>query len=415
MPVAAAPAITPVVAQPVILPAPEPEIAASSSAVADRGSPMIAGRDAMVTDTGTSSPAPASPAAAPSAPAGGWLSPEGALTGEFGELVEDIPAKPTAEAPVFPTPPAPWPAVPTPIAPSAAVPDDGFFDGGDIDAELGLPPAVATSPASDTSASRADTGFDTWTPETSEVAIPHEASEVPGLLDTSAREGEVWADAYGAEADAIHGLEATSQGGGDAFPAIEGGDTGTASHVADGGRASNWWEAETNAQPAEPAGSDAGAYLAAEWPEPTQAPDPSTLPTPVLGVAALDSNWTGRVPDLGALPAAPDADAAPAGAYTWPVAEAGNAPGGFGDAGIEHGGAQDSWEFAPAAESGGSLHAQPTSSSLAAAEALELVAAQLRNGALRADGYSPALGEAAALSAVLAALLGVDARWDMPR
>ena len=397
-------ALTPIVAQPEVLPAPVGAIVPSVSSPS--GDPL-AGLDVlepMPAPEAGESPAAGARAAAPGAlPSQGadWLSPEGALRGEFGDLVDHIPQRPSAEAPVFPTPPAPWPSLAASVAPVPA--DAGAAPGTIDDVDAGFEELLGTTPAAAAAAPVAATSpgaapdLDAWTPESSDSATPAEVSSIPGMHDVSSAESEVWADSYGAQADAIHG---------DIQPA-----------AVDGARAG----AEV---PEVPQAGDAASYLAAEWPEPP-AVDASTLATPVMPSPAIlpGSEPAARMP---AAPAPPDPllDAArqpEEDAFGWgrtpqetPAGDAGAIDSGRG--GPASLGGSDEWMF-HAASADTDLGGRPvvTPSSLAAAEALERVAAQLREGTLRADGFSPALGEAAALSAVLAALLGIDARWDVHR
>lgn len=317
----------------------------------------------------SSAPTPvATPAIeAPPASSGAWLSPDSAIRGEFGELVDEIPTGPSPEAPVFPTPPAPWPAVEdggswpdgldaaadeTPVAPPPAIEADAT-PLPSVD-EFGFDPD-ATPPAGHAW----DLGAAAETPAAIEYP---EATDAPTAWDAG------WDAGYGAQADAIHG-------------ALDAGDAG--------------------AQAGDPA-----SYLAAEWPEPEAVAGPSgesAAPTPVVVPAIAEPSDVGVAPPDPLLVDASREDSAPAWGWDAAPREVETAP-----APLEP---DQAWEYAPAAPD--SLKPQPTASSLAAAEALERVAAQLREGTLRADGFSPALGEAAALSAALAALLGVDARWDV--
>jgi hypothetical protein len=385
-------ALTPVVAKPEVLPSPVGEIVPS---VALPSSDPLAGLDVIEAGPPREAPAADAGGATPVVPrAGGevatdWLSPEGALRGDFGDLVDHIPQRPSAQAPVFPTPPAPWPSLGGAAAPGEAAgatpPDAGTL--ADLDAGfeevLGTSAVSAAEGAVATSATAAHQEPEAWTANASHMATPVEASAVPGALDDTAAESEMWAESYRSEADAIHGeLEAAPADAGDA---------------------------SASGAPDVPQSADPASYLASEWPD-RPAMDPSTLPTPVMPSPAVLPGWdpaaAAPVPPA-RRPTDPLFDAIPQedDAFGWGKTpqEAPAVP------------ASDDWAFA-SAETGGDL-GRPvvTASSLSAAEALERVAAQLREGTLRADGFSPALGEAAALSAVLAALLGVDARWDVQR
>lgn len=393
-PAAARPAaLTPVVAQPEVLPAPVGEIVPS---IALPSSDPLAGLD--VIEAGPPREAGSSDAdgSTPSAPrAGGevatdWLSPEGALRGDFGDLVDHIPQRPSAQAPVFPTPPAPWPSLGAAAAGEAAgatSPDAGAL--ADLDAGfeevLGTSAGSAPDGAAAASATPAHQESETWTANASHMATPVEASAIPGALDDTAAESEMWAESYRSEADAIHG---------ELDPA-----------AADAGGAPASETALT------PQSADPASYLASEWPD-RPAMDPSTLPTPVMPSPAVLPGWdpaaAGQVPPA-RRPTDPLFDAVPQedDAFGWGKTPQ-EAPA------VPQAGADD-WAFASAGTGGDLGRPVVTASSLSAAEALERVAAQLREGTLRADGFSPALGEAAALSAVLAALLGVDARWDVQR
>ncbi len=400
------PVLTPLVATPATVVDERADAAANEQPAAVD---PLAGLDVIeAAAPASASPTPADTSArgSASAPPTDWLSPEGALRGEFGDLVDEVPQRPTAKAPVFPTPPAPWPAVTTAPAGSASIEENASSEVDDLDLGFEEITGSVARPATEepARAGQEDVDGSAWTPESSDRSTPVEVTSVPGALDVSAAEAETWADAYGAQADAIHGPVDAEE------PAETDAVAGSPQS-----RTSDWWEAEHSAEralgtPAEGADSEEPAtYLASEWPDAPRSPDPSTLPTPVIGSPTIAPGWSsGRVHDV---PADPALESARRGDedFGWddsPSSPEGAARGASDASGLD----QWAFEAAPSADVG---KATPTTSSLSAAEALEQIAAQLRAGTLRADGYSPALGEAAALSAVLAALLGVDARWDV--
>lgn len=394
-------ALTPVLAQPEVLPLPVgeiiPNVAASSSG-------PLAGLDiieaAPVAETVESPPAPA---ATQSTGGTDWLSPEGALGAEFGDLVDSIPRRHSAQAPVFPTPPAPWPAIATSVGtPTSGDPTAGESStGADLDA--GFEEVFGTTARPDAAVPagappQAEHGveLEAWAPAADGGATDFEAAQTPDAHETSAGDPTAWAESYGEQADAIHG---------EMEPA-----------------APESTSAESSAAHAMPA-ADPASYLASEWPEP--AADPSTLPTPVMPGPAVLPGWDAARMPVAPVPPDPlleaarheDEDAFGWGRTPQETPPPGSAVGGIGAGDTARGtGGVDDWAFAADdPDSGRGGPPEVTASSLAAAEALERVAVQLREGTLRADGFSPALGEAAALSAVLAALLGVDARWDVQR